>query len=80
MTTVIGKAQSELLAAQRDLSEGLMTLNSLQTFNTFGCACAPDGACAYHADLANRLLDAMKLVDRVSAELRADLAHPGRAH
>ena len=44
------------------------------------CACFNGGACAYHADLLNRIDEMGRRLDGVLAELRADIAFPDRKH
>lgn len=72
------KAQTELIAALRSAADGLMTINSLQTYNTEGCACSSTGPCAYHADLINRIMEGIKRLEGVVGELQKDIREPGR--
>lgn len=44
------------------------------------CACSNGYACAYHADLLNRIDEIGRRVDGVLAELRADIGLPDRKH
>jgi hypothetical protein len=74
------KADDELIAAHRHLTEAYAALQSIGQRSGFGaeCACGNGGACAYHASLINRLFDVMRAVADVSDKLRADIADPGR--
>lgn len=79
MSSQARKAFGELSAAHREAVEALMTINSIQAGNLFGCACNADGPCAYHADQINRLLDVCKRMNALLNLLAADITSPMRA-
>jgi hypothetical protein len=77
-----GRAARELIAAHKKLAGAIATLQSIGHRRGRGpdCACGEEGACAYHADLINRSLEASRRIVAVLDELRADIFDPGREH
>jgi hypothetical protein len=74
------KAHTELSVSHSEGIEAMMTIQSIQTGNYYGCACNSDGPCAYHADQINRLMDVLKRMSAVLDQLDKDIVDPMRAH
>jgi hypothetical protein len=75
------KAYAVLSAARKELIETKGAIVEISNRAGAGvCACDNGHACAYHADLLNRIDEVGRRVDGVLAELRADIAYPDRKH